>query len=91
MPELVTIESVTANTPVEIYYCNIFSGSCEYVATVSTFPFTFIVPESASTEDFIVKIVDTIISNMTNQNQSDEFYFKMKELIYSEIEKQIKK
>ena len=58
MPELVTIESVTANTPVEIYYCNIFSGSCEYVATVSTFPFTFIVPESASTEDFIVKIVD---------------------------------
>jgi hypothetical protein len=58
MPELVTIESVTANTPVEIYYCNVMSGGCEYVATVATFPYTFIVPQSASSEDFIVKIVD---------------------------------
>jgi hypothetical protein len=28
---------------------------------------------------------------MTDQNQTDEFYFKMIKLIYSEIEKQIKK
>lgn len=58
MPELVTIESVTANTPVEIYYCDALSANCEYVATVATFPYTFIVPQSASSENFVVKIVD---------------------------------
>lgn len=69
MPELVTIESVTANTPVEIYYCNIMSGDCQYVATVATFPYTFIVPDSASTEDFIVKIVD-----IYNQEYAEEVF-----------------
>ena len=35
MSQQVTITSVTANTPVEIYYCDSTSGSCVYVSTVS--------------------------------------------------------
>lgn len=42
-------------------------------------------------KDYYAKILYNIINNMTDQNKSDEFYFKMIKLIYSEIEKQIKK
>jgi hypothetical protein len=59
MSELVNILAVTANTPVEIYYCNSVSGDCEYVSTVSTFPYEFIVPEPYSEQNFLVKIIDT--------------------------------
>ena len=59
MSELVNILAVTANTPVEIYYCDSMSANCVYVATVSTFPFEFIVPEPYSDENFFVKIIDT--------------------------------
>jgi hypothetical protein len=59
MSELVNILAVTANTPVEIYYCNSTSGDCEYVSTVSTFPYEFIVPEPYSEQNFLVKIIDT--------------------------------
>ena len=45
MSQLVTISSVTANTPVNIYYCDSTGASCVYVATVSTFPYTFDVPD----------------------------------------------
>jgi cell division septation protein DedD len=55
----VTITSVTANTPVEIYYCDSTSGSCVYVSTVSVFPYTFDVPAPYSETSFVVKIVDT--------------------------------
>jgi len=54
-----TITSVTANTPVDISYCYANSGSCVYVATVSTFPYTFDIPDPYDTADFIVKIDDT--------------------------------
>jgi hypothetical protein len=59
MSELVNILAVTANTPVEIYYCDSFSANCVYVATVSTFPYEFIVPEPYSEQNFLVKIIDT--------------------------------
>lgn len=59
MPFEVTILSVTANTPVDIYCCNLTGGSCTYISTVSTFPYVFNAPDSASTSDFTVKIVDT--------------------------------
>lgn len=59
MSELVNILAVTANTPVEIYYCDSLSANCVYVATVSTFPYEFVVPDSYSDENFLVKIVDT--------------------------------
>ena len=59
MSRLVTITSVTANTPVDISYCNSMSGDCVYVGTVATFPFTFDVPAPYSETDIVIKIVDT--------------------------------
>jgi hypothetical protein len=59
MAQQVTITSVTANTPVDIYYCNSTSGDCISVATVSVFPYTFDVPDPYDYEDFVIKIIDT--------------------------------
>jgi hypothetical protein len=59
MSQQVTITSVTANTPVEIYYCDSTSGSCVYVSTVSVFPFTFDVPPPYNEQNIVIKIVDT--------------------------------
>lgn len=54
----IVISSVTANTPVNIYYCDAMSANCQYVATVAVFPYVFNVPDSATTTDFIIKIED---------------------------------
>ena len=59
MSQQVTITSVTANTPVEIYYCDSMSASCVYVSTVSVFPYTFSVPPPYDEENIVIKIVDT--------------------------------
>ena len=59
MGQEVIITSVTANTPVDIYYCDSMSASCVFVSTVSTFPYIFNVPDPYDTQDFIIKIVDT--------------------------------
>ena len=59
MGQQVTINSVTANTPVEIYYCDSMSANCVYVATVSVFPYTFEVGSPYDTENIIIKIIDT--------------------------------
>jgi hypothetical protein len=58
MSELVTIPSITANTPVEIYYCNSLSAACVYVTTTSSFPYSFEVPDPYDNGSFVVKIVD---------------------------------
>lgn len=58
MSQQVTISSVTANTPVDVYYCDAFSGSCVFVSSASTFPFVFTVPSPYDQQDFIIKIVD---------------------------------
>lgn len=58
MSQSITITTVTANTPVDIYYCDAFSASCVFVSSASTFPYTFLVPESASTTNFLIKIID---------------------------------
>lgn len=59
MSESVTITSVTANTPVDIYYCTALSASCVYVATVSSFPYTFQVPDPYDNDDYVIKIIDS--------------------------------
>jgi hypothetical protein len=59
MPLIVNIQSVTGNTPVDIYVCNSGGGSCTYVATVAVFPYQFEVDDTYATTDFIVKIIDT--------------------------------
>ena len=58
MSQQVTITSVTANTPVDVYYCNSFSASCVSVGTVSTFPFTFSVPPPYDQTNIVIKIED---------------------------------
>lgn len=58
MSQQVTITSVTANTPVDIYYCNSSSGSCVSVATVSVFPYTFTVPPPYDETNIVIKIED---------------------------------
>jgi hypothetical protein len=58
MSQQVTINSVTANTPVEVFYCNSSSGDCVSVATVSVFPYTFTVPPPYDETDIVIKIED---------------------------------
>jgi hypothetical protein len=45
MPLEVTITSVTANTPVDIYVCELDGSNCAYISTVSTFPYVFTAPQ----------------------------------------------
>jgi len=59
MGQLVTITSITANTPAEIYYCGPTSGDCVYVATISVVPFTFEVPDPVDNSTYLIKIIDT--------------------------------
>jgi len=59
MSQQVTITSVTANTPVDISYCDALSASCVFVSTVATFPFVFDVPPPYDEENFVIKIEDT--------------------------------
>jgi hypothetical protein len=58
MSQQVTITSVTANTPVEIFYCDSFSANCVYVSTVSVFPYTFSVPPPYNETNIVIKIED---------------------------------
>jgi hypothetical protein len=58
MPVNVTITSVTANTPVEIYVCDSFSANCTYISTVMAFPYTFTVVDPYALGVYTIKIVD---------------------------------
>jgi hypothetical protein len=59
MSQSVTISTVTANTPVDIYYCDAMSANCVYVSTESSFPYSFEVPSPYSDTNFVLKIVDS--------------------------------
>jgi hypothetical protein len=59
MSQQVTILSVTANTPVDVYYCDSFSASCVFVNSVSVFPYTFDVPPPYDETDIVIKIIDS--------------------------------
>jgi hypothetical protein len=58
MSQTVTIPNITANLPFEVFFCDSFSGNCVSVATVASAPYTFDVPDSYSSLDFVIKIVD---------------------------------
>lgn len=58
MSQQVTITSVTANTPVDIYYCDSTGLSCVFVSTVAVFPYTFDVPDPYDETDIVIKIED---------------------------------
>lgn len=59
MPSLVTIQSITANTPVDIYACESAGIPCTYIATVSTFPYSFYIDDDLAATDYIIRIIDT--------------------------------
>ena len=59
MAQLVTISSITAATPVDLYYCDSMSANCQFVASVTTFPYSFTVPSPEADVNFIVKLVDS--------------------------------
>jgi hypothetical protein len=58
MSQQVTITSVTGNTPITVYYCDSSSGSCVTVATFSSPPYTFTVPDPVDNQDYLIKIED---------------------------------
>jgi hypothetical protein len=59
MSVLVTITSFTANTPMDVYYCDSEGDNCVYVASTSNYPYQFNVPSPYSDNTFIVKIIDS--------------------------------
>jgi hypothetical protein len=59
MSKYVTIESVTANTPVDVYYCDSMSAGCIFVSAITFSPFSFVVPSPYSDTDFVIKLVDS--------------------------------
>lgn len=59
MSQTLTITSVDANLPVEIYYCDITGQDCVYVARVYTFPYTFEVLDPYDYSDYIIKLIDS--------------------------------
>jgi hypothetical protein len=58
MSQKITISSITANTPVDVYYCDSMSANCVYVATVELFPYTFYVQPPYDEKDILIKIID---------------------------------
>lgn len=54
----VEILSFTGTTPAQVYYCDSMSANCVFVASVSTFPYTFNVPSPYDNNNFIVKVTD---------------------------------
>ncbi len=54
----ITLTAMTANTPVQIYYCDAMSANCVSVSTVSVFPYTFDIPEPYSETNVLIKIID---------------------------------
>jgi hypothetical protein len=59
LSQQITITSITATTPVNIYYCNLLqSPTCVFVATVSSFPYTFQVPDPYDSSDYYIEIID---------------------------------
>jgi len=59
MSQTVTISSITANTPVDVYYCDALSASCQFVSSISIVPYTFNVPSPYGDTNFLVKIIDS--------------------------------
>ena len=59
MSQKVIINSITANTPVDVYYCDSMGGNCVFVSTITTVPYTFYVPEPYDETDIVIKIIDS--------------------------------
>jgi hypothetical protein len=60
MATIVTINSVTSGTsPYDIWVCDTCYGTCQYIDTTSTIPYTFTLPAIYETySSYVVKIID---------------------------------
>ena len=56
---LVTITTLTANTPTEVIYCDSSLITCYTAGTITSVPFSFEVPSPISDQDFVVRIFDS--------------------------------
>ena len=56
----ITINSVTSGTsPYDIWVCDTCYGTCQYIDTTSTIPYTFTLPAIYETySSYVVKIID---------------------------------
>lgn len=60
MATTVTINSITSGTsPYDIWVCDTCYGTCQYIDTTSTLPYSFILPSVFETyATYVVKIID---------------------------------
>ena len=66
MGVLVTINAITGESPFNIYICQSNGSGCFYMATTSTFPYSFeIPPPYNSSTSYIVKAVDNVGCSIT--------------------------
>lgn len=61
MPQTIEITSWTANTPVNVYYCNYDGTGCVLVGAYNSVPFDFVVPSPLSENNYLIKIVDNAL------------------------------
>ena len=83
MAKLVTINSVTSGTsPYDVWVCDTCFGTCQYIDTTSTIPFTFTLPEIFETYiTFTIKVIDandcvTCYEYTEYKQYEDEIFFE---------------
>lgn len=65
----VTINSITGQSPYDVYICQTSGAGCFYISTIETTPYVFDIPEPYdSSISYMLKIIDSnkcIISGTT--------------------------
>ena len=55
----VTINNITGTSPFDIYICQSNGSGCFYIATISSLPYVFDIPEPYNTAtSYMLKVVD---------------------------------
>lgn len=58
MNQVITITNMTANTPIEVFYCDAMTANCVFVSAITTTTFTFEVPDPYAETDFVIILED---------------------------------
>lgn len=69
MPTNITINNITGTTPFDIYICDDPITTCIYVDTITSLPYTFVVPTIIDGQfSYNLKVIDelncTVIQNL---------------------------
>ena len=83
----ITINSITSGTsPYDVWICNSCSGTCAYVATTNTIPYSFTLPTVYETyPTYVVKIIDSNncvyceVASTTYKQFEDGEYFEFQD------------